>query len=104
MRVGFVFPHLSHGSPGSFQRTYLMCKALVECGVKVVILTPFEEDKEIMHDVETAVLPSVFTRLHLSSLMYKAARRFSSSPLTSRLFLSQTNIRQIAGSIQRGME
>jgi glycosyltransferase involved in cell wall biosynthesis len=80
-----------------------MCKALIESGINVIILTPFEDDKNVIHDVDMAVLPSTFSRLHLTTLMYKVARRLSSSSLTSRIFLSQSSVRQMANRISRSL-
>lgn len=103
MNVGFIITHISHGSPGSFERIHELSRHLMNLGVNSTILTPFAEDKNNVTDVGMQLIGSTTAKLGLSSMIYKIARKMASSSLTSSLFLSNTSIMRMVNNIRHGL-
>jgi len=103
MHIGFVVSHLSHGSPGSFERTRMMCKHLDKLGIRSTILTPFEEDVHNIHDIDMELIPNALSGTGLSTLGYGALRKFSSYKLLSKIFLSDLSLKRMVKSISVGL-
>lgn len=103
MNIAFIVTHLSHGSPGSFERVHEIVRNLADLSIKSTIFTPFNEDKKNITDVNIEVLPSTLSRLGLSSFAYKAARKAQQSTLTSNFFLSETSVSGMVANIRSGI-
>lgn len=103
MKVAFVFTHVSHGSPGSFERVRHLCTHLNTQGIECTILTPYEEDKAGISDVPVQVIPSIINSMNLSSLSYSVFRKLSSSRLGSKIFLSEIALRQMTKNLAKGI-
>lgn len=103
MHVGFVVTHTSFGSPGSFQRIKIISDCLVKFGIETTIFTPFTYDKDKMKDTKILVMPTLLSRVGLSSFAYNIGRTMSTSPTLSNFFLSQSNISHMSDSIYRGL-
>jgi colanic acid biosynthesis glycosyl transferase WcaI len=103
VKVAFIVTHISHGSPGSFERVHEICLQLANSGISATILTPFAEDQNNIKDVDIHLLPSAILTPRMSSLMYKVARKMAASTYSSRIFLSDLSIRQMVKSVRAGL-
>lgn len=103
MNIGFVVSHLSHGSPGSFERTRLMCRHLNGLGVTTTLLTPYQEDVYRITDVDMQLIPNTMASIGLSSFGYMLIRKFASHRTTSKLFLSDKSILRMVNNIRSGI-
>lgn len=104
MKVAFILTQTSTGSAGSFVKTHQICKHLKNYDIATTILCPFNDDIKIIKDVEIELIPTFVSRLGLSSLSYKVARKMASSTFTSGIFLSETSIKQMIKIIKSGLE
>jgi glycosyltransferase involved in cell wall biosynthesis len=82
---------------------HLMSRHLANLGINTIILTPFSEDKNNVTDVDVNLIPSTISRIGLSSIAYKIARKLASSSKTSRFFLSDLSINRMVENIRNGM-
>ena len=51
MKVSFIMPHLSHGSPGSFFRPYEIAKRLSKFQIEHTFFSPFSQDVRLYNEI-----------------------------------------------------
>jgi glycosyltransferase involved in cell wall biosynthesis len=103
MNIGFIVSHLSYGSPGSFERSHLICMHLNRLGVKTTVLTPYEEDVRRITDIDMQLIPNAMAMMGLSSFGYNLIRKFSSHQPTSRVLLSNRFLMKMINNIRSGI-
>jgi glycosyltransferase involved in cell wall biosynthesis len=103
MNIGFIITHISHGSPGSFERIHELSRHLMNLGINSTIITPFVEDKNNVKDVDMQPIGSTTAKVGLLPIAYKIARKMASSSLTSGLFLSNMSITTMVNIIRHGL-
>lgn len=103
MNIGFIVTHISHGSPGSFERIHELSKNLLNLGINSVIITPFSEDKNNVKDVDIQLIDSTTAKVGLLPTAYKIARKMASSSLTSGLFLSNMSTMIMVNNIRKSV-
>jgi glycosyltransferase involved in cell wall biosynthesis len=100
-----VVTHPSYGSPASFVRIQGIAKALASLNVHSSILSPFQEEQDIVSDVDFMLLPSNAFYSKILSAVYGGTRKLASSPYASFLFYSnvfiETMVKNIQGSLMK---
>lgn len=103
MEIAFILTQTSSGSAGSFVKTHQICKHLKNFNFKPTILCPFDEDLDKIKDVDIELIPTLASKLGLSNLSYKIARKMASNNFTSSLFLSERSIEKMISAIEKGL-
>lgn len=81
-----------------------MSKSLQEIGIHTTILTPFPEEQRNIRDVHVEVVPSMLSKIGLSSLIYKLGRKMALSKLTGKIFVSEKMTFSAANSLNAGLK
>ena len=103
MEIAFILTQTSSGSAGSFVKTHQICKNLKIFNFNPTILCPFDEDLDKIKDVNIELIPTLVSKLGLSNLSYKIARKMASNNLTSGLFLSERSIEKMISTLEKGL-
>lgn len=101
--MGFVVSYLSHGSPGSFVRIYEICKTLNRLGIHSTILTPFEEELGNIQDTSLMIIPTSFSKVGLSSSVYRLASKLMTSKIGARILFSNLPFNRITKTLSSGL-
>lgn len=97
MKVAFIVTHISRGSPGSFERIRLLCTHLNNKGIECTILTPYEE--ELTSGVRIKRIPTLMSKLRISSASYSLVRKLSNSRIGSKILLSEVALDRMIKSL-----
>jgi len=102
MKVSFIMPHLSHGSPGSFFRPYEIAKRLSKFQIEHTFFSPFSHDVRLYNEVSMQKI-SGFSKNSTDSL-YSILRKLIYNSNLSKLIPYDKMIEKLARKIVSGIE
>ena len=102
MKISFIIPHLSHGSPGSFFRPYEMAKRLSQFQIDHSFYTPFEQDVKSYDDISIKKIPG-FPE-NSTNKMYSIFRKLIYNSSLSRFVPYDSMVEKLSKKIVNGIE
>jgi len=104
MKIAIILTHSSQGSAGTFERMHEISVHLKKENIDNVIFSPIESDEKNIQDINFKLIPTNFSKLHLSKFAYNFLRKVAASKYTSTLFLSKRSIEKMISNLEKGLE
>jgi len=102
MKISFIMPHLSYGSPGSFFRPYEIAKRLSKFQIEHTFYSPFSQDVKYYDDISMQKIPG-FSEKSANSF-YSILRKLIYNYNLSKFIPYDNMVEKLAQKIVNGIE